>query len=295
MRQRAVITLALWAALLPARADVAPSPLAAASNPRVMNQKSVDVVMVREDVTVTLWDAFAVVDAVFVMRNEGKTQDMEVGFPGEGVARGQDYSAHQALYGFSAWVDDKPVKSQGVPTEEKIKGGWKGKDYVRVHRETWHTFKASFPAGKPVKLRVRYGVVAQEHYPMNGRVDGAPMDHEAWYILNTGSRWKGPIGDAVVTFKAAGGVDPQSLRMVNHGPVPGLSSPEKYEPYKLAPGAVMQKDGSVVLTRKAWEPEGKDDMQVVFRPDPAQLPLNTWGTMDRAKVEPLLLKELGRN
>jgi hypothetical protein len=82
--------LPIWLLLLafpaPAFADIAPEPLAGLSEPRPLDTKAAQgISMKHEEVIIELHDAFALVDATFIMSNPGQAKELQVGFPGRGV------------------------------------------------------------------------------------------------------------------------------------------------------------------------------------------------------------------
>ena len=288
---RLVLTTAVLVCCVEAaRADIAPDPLAAMGNVQLMKGKAPDIRMASEEVNITLHPSFAVVDATFVMANDGAEQKLEIGFPGQGVMVDGRFSAHMAIHGLKAWVNGVEVPAVAKEVSFTERAGPPGSNYKRERRETWHLFNAVFSKKGTTTVRVKYGVVAKLHYGQGSIGDGPPPLDEVWYVLHTGASWKGAIGSAVVRVVAGDGVDAASINMVNHGPVPGLSSPEKWEPYKLPSGAKRTAKG-LELSFRELTPTAADNVQLVFRCDPEKRNLGSWGA-DEAKVLPALKRAL---
>lgn len=286
--KRFLASVVMTAAMVPsARADIAPSPVPAMGNLTLMKGSAKDVRMASEDVNITLHPSFAVVDATFVMANDGAETTMDVGFPGQGVMMGKGYSAHTAIHGLRAWVNGTEVKAAAQEIDHVTEGGPPGRGYKRHRVETWHTFKVTFARKGNTTVRVKYGVTAKVHYGDGGYGDTPPPLDEVWYILHTGAAWKGNIGKAVVHVTAAPGVDAASINMVNHGPVPGLSSDEKWERYRLPTGGKRTANG-LELEWNAFTPQEADNIQLVFRCDPEKRRTQAWGAEEEALVKVLL-------
>ena len=118
------------------------------------------------------------VEAVFLMRNQGETEEsFDVWFP-LGVPNG--YGNVASVENFRAWVNDVPAQ---VSEAERV-GKW---DTV----VPWATWPATFPPGQDVVLRVVYDVVPDGYSPYGTFP----------YVLETGAGWWGPIGDGVITFR----------------------------------------------------------------------------------------------
>ncbi len=263
------------------RADVAPDPLAAMGNVRVMKEKAPNTSMLREEVRVELFPSVAVVDATFVMAHDGPDQTLEVGFPGQGVVMQERWAVHTPLHAFKAWVNDAPVASLGVETEVKFKAGPKGE---QTRRETWHVFVVPLVKGKQTTLRVRYGVVAQWHYGQS--YSGGTVERDVvWYILHTGAAWKGPIGAGRIVVEAAEGVDPLSIETVNHAQ-PGPASKEKFQYYKLPAGAVRTAKG-FEFTFKDLTPTQEHNLEIAYRADPKKRAITKYGVDEKAAAEKL--------
>jgi hypothetical protein len=276
----------------PALADIAPDPLAGLSEPRPMDAKAArGISMKYEEVIIELHDAYAIVDATFTMANPGKAKTLQVGFPGSGVRLERGFAVHEPLVGFSAWVGDKPVASEDKTLVYTYDWGPPGRGYKRSRSETWHVFTAPFSQGD-TKLRVRYGVVTQPYTGGSWSSDEKLDDREAWYILSTGGRWAGPIGEAIIRVKARGGVKPESIRIRDgHMTEASPKSTGETVPSVLPSYATRDAEG-VTLQRKKLEATLADNLQLVYRADRKHLP-ETEYERDTGPAAALLLEAMG--
>lgn len=182
------LTALLLSAAPRASADVAPSPEAAASD--IAPERGTQVQMARERVVLdvqmqsftrnghTYSVPFAEVTADFTMRNLGSADEtMNVRFP----------KSFPTAVGFS------PIE-HGIAIEN-IETFVNGAP-VTNHQETfdstpWAVWQVTFPAGRDVNLRVKYRTRGTDFY---GSLD-------FYYILQTGSGWRGPIGQGDIIFQ----------------------------------------------------------------------------------------------
>jgi hypothetical protein len=224
-----------------AHADVAPDPIAAGGDLQLMKEASVR--MKREHVTIRLYPIAEVVEASFVLVNDGATKSLQIGFPGEGV-RTKSYEAHLPLHNFSATVDGTAVTTTPTTVHHRFKTpqGERGYD------ETWHTFDANLPKGKDVNVVVRYGVQAVADW-------NDETKSRAAYILETGKPWKGGIDQAVIDIVAMTGVDGAAVDI---------------KP-RMPKQAERTKDG-LKLTYVKLEPTQEDNLHILYRVDPTAKP-----------------------
>ena len=273
-----VLALGLCAGLV-ARADVAPDPVAATGNLALMKDKAPNTRMESEDVRLTLHPSVALVEATFVMAQDGPDQTLEVGFPGEGVILQKSWSAHTPLHQFTATVNGAPVNATAKKVDVKYQAGPKG---TQTRVETWHTFPVTLVQGKQTIIKVRYGVVAQRHWG-EGYKSGEPERDGVWYILHTGSAWKGPIGSGRVVVEAADGVDPASILTVNHAQ-PAPSSKEKFQYHRLPQGAVRTAKG-LEYTFRDLTPSQADNLEISYLAQPQNRLLGQYGVDNNAAVQ----------
>jgi hypothetical protein len=218
--------------------------------------------MLREEVRISVHDAFAIVDATFTLQGPSTPERLTVAFPGagvplsEGLATDMGWKAHRPLAGFEAWVDGKPMRTS----------------QVREHGGTWHTFEAQF-GRTPSQVRVRYGVLSDLAHPGRftpGEVPQDGPDATVWYILATGARWKGRIQEAKVIITPAGGVRLEHLSVRD-----GHMAPVKYSGDAQAlvhvkpftPPYGQRLADRIELVRRDFEPTQKDNLEIVFTPN----------------------------
>jgi hypothetical protein len=250
---RPLLTLALIAFASPTLADIAPPPFPSASSPQPMEATQAQgISMKREEVTLELFDLYAIVDATFLMRNAEKARTLEVGFPGAGIPTRQ--GVHSELVGFTAWVNGKKVAAE-ERTTESCEGGCK---YGIPRRETWHVFSVPFSPGE-TKVRVRYrvetaptGLVDVEHAP------NCESWQTAWYILATGRRWSGTIGEAVIRIIARRGVDPRAVVVLDG--------------HMKSTGQAVRNAQGLMIQRQQLEPTLDDDLEILYCATPPRQP-----------------------
>ncbi|MEK7465977.1 MAG: hypothetical protein AAB074_01065 [Planctomycetota bacterium] len=195
MTLRLFLLLCGAVAALPARADIGPKPSSEAPGLEATgDMKGIDVEMAAEHVALTLgradrdaWVDRLRVEATFEMKNTGGDAALEEGFPIGPVKN---------MKGFEIEIDGAKVEptlvdrfeGKVVPVTEA-----QADQYDETGRhDYWYVWEAKYPAGATRVHKVRYALelFAFSEY------------RRASYLLSTGSRWKGPIGKAVVTFRA---------------------------------------------------------------------------------------------
>jgi len=153
--------------------------------------------MVSETVKVRVTPGLAEVDCEFVMRNEGPTDTVLVGFPdgdmGPYTGGGEEYE----IEGFRSWVDGVEAKCQRLPAAEA--------QVAPSAVGSWWTKLVVFPAGAVRRIRNRYAV-SPSWKPSLGEseADSIAGDRTFRYILWTGASWKGPIGRAEIVVTLVG-------------------------------------------------------------------------------------------
>ncbi len=172
------------------RADAAPPLKAPGSNIAPGEQTMVQ--MLSENVLVLIrkndtGEYYASISAEFLMENRGEVDEsMRVRFPMEDVNEpGDNRGGRPTVRNFAVQLDGQFLQSQTIQ-EPFQEGG------VVV---TWSTFPVQFLAGKKQYIRISYDTdLGLNKYKWNNylKVD---------YILETGSGWYGPIGQAVITLR----------------------------------------------------------------------------------------------
>ncbi|MBI2922623.1 MAG: hypothetical protein HYY18_16345 [Planctomycetes bacterium] len=211
-RTRSAALLLLALAALPAAADIGPKPRTEAPGIEATGDMAgIDVEMEAEEVALTLrrdrkkkWTDELEVEAVFHMKNPGAEATFEEGFPIGPVKN---------MRGFSATIDGERVEArlvdrfggQARPVTEKDADRY---DESGRH-DYWYVWNASFPAGATRTHAVRYRL----------RLFSYNLHRSAGYVLETGARWKNPIGRVTVTLRCAGELSTDHVTAL--GPVAG--------------------------------------------------------------------------
>ncbi|MBI3160637.1 MAG: hypothetical protein HYZ26_13650 [Chloroflexi bacterium] len=181
-----VSLLALLAAPMPARADVAPPGQPPGSNPQPGDELT-QVRMAAETVVIeVLADALqgslgrAGVTADFTMHNEGaQAEVMAVRFP---IAANSGFSTYPEILGLMVVVDGSNVPIRRTTGPDPVYGG---------ADVPWAEFDVTFPPGEDVSIRVTYMLEGTGEYPFIA----------FYYILATGAGWKDSIGRADLVLR----------------------------------------------------------------------------------------------
>jgi len=177
---------------------------------RLMRSHS-SVRMVSETVKARVGPGIVEVDCEFVMRNEGATDTVLIGFPdgamGPYTGGGEEYE----IEGFRSWVDGEEAICERLPDADP------GHSLVG----SWWTKRVVFPAGAVRRIRNHYAVSPSWH-PMAPETEADSIAGHRFfrYILWTGASWKGAIGSASITATLDGipiewvtGTDPEARRI----------------------------------------------------------------------------------
>jgi hypothetical protein len=205
----AVLVLAVLLAWLtpdPVRADIAPPqpPLGSGIFP---GQGTTAVRMLAETVLIDLpsrstsdnWQA--AVTAVFTMRNlGGSAESMPVRFPlfmteeYRGVDAGcpERDTNYPAVQNFRALLENVPLEVKIIEAAmDHLENG----NISTVRKPCWAEFPITFPAGKDLKVEVRYQIQGQLYGHGESNYLGFP------YILTTGAGWQDTIGSADIRLR----------------------------------------------------------------------------------------------
>lgn len=159
--------------------------------------------MVSETVKARVTRDFAEVDCVFVMKNEGATDTVLVGFPDGDMGPYRGGGEEYEIEAFRSWVDGVEIQCRRVPAAEaQIPASTVG---------SWWTKVVVFPAGAVRRIRNQYAVRPTWHPNLlESEADSIAGDLTFRYILWTGASWKGPIGraDLAVTLE---GIPPERV------------------------------------------------------------------------------------
>lgn len=286
MKTRKTLLLALMPALLmPAKADIIPSPVSA---PNLRPLEPTSVQMVSESVSVELYPDSSTVEALFEMMNPGETETVEVGFPIMDFYFGWKTSLfiNQTTAGerFQVWVDDEPlheIKIYGFDirkvNQEHNLAAWKedilhespDREAPEENPEK-NTSPRDSSAGATGRIA---GIIARQ-----GDLRGA-LDKQPWYLwnttfpqgatrrikvrytlprgisrrisffnylLHTGAGWNRTIGKATVQIRIHDIPDDQ----IQH----------------IKPSGYTKEGNLIRWTFSDFEPEHKDDIYVYYNP-----------------------------
>lgn len=207
------------------------------------------VALQREVVRMSVGEDNVTVDCQFVFVNHGPACTVRMGFPDSG--RGGDSGQFTS---FHSYVDGKPVPVKFV------KGAKDGEGAT----DDWHAKTVSFAANGTRHVHDIYTV------PVGGQVIDKGDLSQTFYILHTGSSWRGPIGraDIYVTFhrkSMTGRILPLPLSAVNNDAFAHNWSHEK-------PGRVVYRGPSIPtvsgktlhFVRTNFRPGYNDDVLLYF-------------------------------
>jgi hypothetical protein len=159
-----------------------------------------EVEMESEEISIDLEQSTA--ECVFVFHNTGKARTVLMGFPGKlDKSRGSELTpeANLSLHDFKTYVKGKSLP---VRKEKEVKGSLDLPFY-----EEWFTFEVPFKAGERITVRNTYSFTPS-HVSTGDVFTG--------YVLQTGSTWKGTIGNARVIFKL-GSIKPWEIVALGPG------------------------------------------------------------------------------
>lgn len=172
-----------------AYADIAPNPIKAKG---ITTSEPTTISMVSERVIVDLYRDSSVVECYFNMKNEGKKQKVNIGFP-------EMYFHHWKGIDYSNFHHDFVVHDNGkevskvdfyVPKKNKDLG----KSNLGGEEQPWYLWKSTFDEAGTKTIRVRYTLPNGQMYKSSRYFT---------YLLSTGSGWMGAIDTAevIITLK----------------------------------------------------------------------------------------------
>ncbi len=157
--------------------------------------------MVRETVDIMIDNNIAWVGCIFEFLNEGPADTLEVGFP-RGYNKEEHYIDQGELYNFS--VRNSPPGNLLAITDKRLDGTYP--DPSGIMASHWLTCTIPFEGGNPRTVFVEYWTPLNHDKP-------AFSDLLFKYVLTTGSFWRGPIGEAVVTVRLKN-IHPDQLTVI---------------------------------------------------------------------------------
>jgi len=183
----------LLCCLFSAFADIAPNPIKAKG---IISNGSSDIHMVSERVVVDLYPDSSVVECVFNMKNEGKNQQINIGFPEMNFHHLAQTSTADFRTDFYVQENGKVVQlinnyiPKSIPSELN-----RLINKMEYSEQPWYLWDSQFEAGETKVIKVRYAL------PFGQIKNGSRY---FTYLLNTGSGWKGSIESAEVVVNLKG-------------------------------------------------------------------------------------------
>jgi hypothetical protein len=197
---RRILTIMLAAApLLRAAGDIAPNPVQAKG---IVSEGSVEIRMVRERVVVDLYRDSSVVECMFVLKNDGKSRMLNIGFPEMNFYHSRPV-AGKVPDNFSVFENDRKVMMiEAYRPDGGVTNSMPGnqQDYLSEEllfspsgsgdEKPWLLWDSHFEENEIKTVTVRYslpyGVVKRD------------MCRYFNYLLSTGAGWKGNIEHAEI-------------------------------------------------------------------------------------------------
>jgi hypothetical protein len=178
-----ILTLCLHTNLF---ADIAPHPIKAKS---ISPKDQTSIRMESEKVIIDLYNDSSVVKCLFIMKNLGEKEKLQIGFP--------EMSFH--YYRQKSKVDEAnrfQVKENGKTLKFAFSDSLRYNEEYRKKVETfqikeeWYLWESEFKQGESKTIEVQYSLPFGMLYKTNERF--------FTYLLSTGANWKGTIGKAEI-------------------------------------------------------------------------------------------------
>jgi len=187
----ALITLAVMIICISnAFADIAPNPIKAKS---IGTSENTKIKMVSERVVIDLYKDSSVVECYFYMKNEGRKQKINIGFPemyfqywGKTSATDSDRNFLVQENGKEVQKIDAYIPYLGSRKEQKTHAK---KSNMKYEEQPWYLWDSKFKEGETKIIKVRYSLP-------NGQIYKGSRYFT--YLLSTGSGWMGTIDTAEV-------------------------------------------------------------------------------------------------
>lgn len=220
------------------------------------------VAMKNEVVTMNIGKEEINVDCRFLFHNDGADSTVRVGFPdtGEGsmepyqgedkIPTGKDLQA--TFLAYDSWVDGKKVATQLVPTKDRSL--------------YWHAKTVLFKGGKDCQIRDTYRLLP------GGQVTSDNGVYQlTYYVLHTGSSWKGPIGKATIIVNFAPDVIQAPIKLRSRSSFK-VKSLDEIKWATLPKGTVIYEGpcqpkltgNTLTFTANNLKPSAKDDIHLYY-------------------------------
>jgi hypothetical protein len=148
----------------------------------VIDNEDTNVIMLEEEINITLYTGYYVVDVTFDFYNDGPTETILLGFPVDALYQDIPSAREEAsLNDHKLYINGDLLAEYTIREEESINNGY-------VSSSKWFIREVTFPEDSHTFSRVTYRMPysASSYYS------------SASYIYGTGRNWKGPIGKMTV-------------------------------------------------------------------------------------------------
>lgn len=229
-------------------------------SPKLLKGHS-SVSMKDEVVKMEVGDEQIKVQCDFTFHNDGPAAKVRVGFPDEGQGSMEPYQGEDKIptgknlkatfLSYESWVDGKKVATELVPTD---------------NRELyWHAKTVQFKGNGDTKIRDVYTL------PPGGQMTNENgLYKQTYYVLHTGSSWKGPIGkgEVIISFKdeaLKGPIQAKQLKSIGKDPAELVWSklPSGTVLWE-GPGAPKVEGKTLRFTFTNLKPTAKDDVHLYY-------------------------------
>lgn len=213
-------------------ADIAPNPIKAKS---ISPKDQTSIRMESEKVVIDLYNDSSVVKCLFIMKNLGEKEKLQIGFP--------EMSFH--YYRQKSKVDEAnrfQVKENGKSVNFDFSDSLRYDEVYRKKvqsyqiKEEWYLWESEFQQGESKTIEVQYSLPFGMLYKTNKRF--------FCYLLSTGAKWKGTIGKAEIIIN--------------------LKDIEMDSIVSQQPDNCVKSNKQLTWTLSDFEPSTKDDIKVHY-------------------------------
>lgn len=213
-------------------ADIAPNPIKAKS---ISPKHQTSIRMESEKVIIDLYNDSSVVKCLFNMKNLGKKEKIQIGFPEMGFQYYLQNSKLIETMGFK-------VKENGMAVNFDFSGSLGNEEIYRRKvesykiKEEWYLWQSEFQQGESKTIEVHYSLPFGMLYKTNERF--------FMYLLSTGANWKGTIGKAEIIIN--------------------LKDIEMDSIISIRPDNCVKSNKQLIWTFSDFEPSPKNDIRVLY-------------------------------
>jgi hypothetical protein len=221
--------------------------------PRLLSG-STSVAMQSEIVRMTVGSRTVTVDCRFVFKNSGPACTVRMGFPDQGDGDESDSTGTKGTFlTYQSSVD-------GVPVPTEVLQGTSSDHF-------WHAKTVHFDRGSVRLVHDIYTTYLGDQIASSG---DAAYD-QTYYVLHTGSSWRGVIGRAEVDVTFLPGTTLLPIRLLPLSAIPG-NNPALWSWSAARPGTVVYRGpckplvsgNKLVFIRKNFKPQYLDDILLYF-------------------------------